>query len=370
MFLKRCSFCVMPITRPRIIFDKKGICNACNWSFKKKNINWKVRENKLKEILIKHKKKSESEYDCITTVSGGKDGSYVAYNLKKKYGLKQLCVTVRPPLETEIGIKNVKNFISSGYEHIHISPNEEQMRVMNLFGLVQAGFPYWGWLVAIHTAVFNLALKLKINLIFYSEDGEIEYGGDTTFEKKYLYGVDYIKSRYLENNFEKILNNVEKKIKLSKFHFIFDKSQFSKNINFTHYSYYDNWDPYKNYLIAKKYCGLKENHENSLGGFTNFSQIDQKLYPLHIYLKFLKFGFGRATDDASIDIRRGALKRDQGIQLVQLYDNFILSDTDINIFSEYYKIKRSKLFLIFDKWANKNLFTKVKGIWKPRFVNI
>ena len=99
MILKRCSNCVMPSTRPRIIFDKNGVCNACQWSFKKKKINWKLRENKLKEIIKSQRKKSISEYDCITTVSGGKDGSYVAHNLKNKFGLKQLCVTVRPPLD-------------------------------------------------------------------------------------------------------------------------------------------------------------------------------------------------------------------------------------------------------------------------------
>ena len=367
MILKRCSNCVMPATRPRIVFDDKGICNACKWAVKKNKINWKLREKKLKEILKKLKKSSKSEYDCITTVSGGKDGSYVAHNLKNKYGLKQLCVTIRPPLETEIGITNLKNFISKGYEHIHLSPDEEQMRLMNLYGLVHAGFPYWGWLVAIHTAVFNLCNKLNINLIFYSEDGEVEYGGDTTYEERYLYGIDYIKSRYLENNYYDIINKIGKKNKLSDFFFKFDESKNSKKIKFTHYSYYDNWDPYRNYLVAKKYCGLQENSENSLGGFTNFSQIDQKLYPLHIYLKYLKFGFGRSTDDSSIDIRRGALTRDQAIQLVNLYDNFKLENEDI--YCEYYKISKSKFNKILDKWANKKLFKKNKNSWEPIFKN-
>ena len=62
---------------------------------------------------------------------------------------------------------------------------------------------------------------------------------------------------------------------------------------------------YRNYLTAKKFCGLQEKGDSNTGTFTNFAQNDQALYDLHAYLMFLKFGFGRATQDAGIEIRRG-----------------------------------------------------------------
>ena len=68
-------------TRPRITFDEKGICSACQWMEEKKKLDWSVREKKL-ELLLNDQKKN-SDFDCIVAVSGGKDGSYVAYNLKK-----------------------------------------------------------------------------------------------------------------------------------------------------------------------------------------------------------------------------------------------------------------------------------------------
>ena len=37
----RCKNCVMPSTRPRITFDEKGWCNACQWMEKKKTLDWK-----------------------------------------------------------------------------------------------------------------------------------------------------------------------------------------------------------------------------------------------------------------------------------------------------------------------------------------
>ena len=118
-------------------------------------------------------------------------------------------------------------------------------------------------------------------------------------------------------------NLIMKKSKLNKVnkYFFSYPEKINKSIMITHYSYYENWDPYKNYLLAKKKYGLEENKKTNIGTFSNFAQNDQKLYALHTYLMYLKFGFGRATQDASIEVRRGAMKRTQAIQLAKLYDN-------------------------------------------------
>ena len=85
----------------------------------------------------------------------------------------------------------------------------------------------------------------------------------------------------------------------------------SKNIQMAKWSYFEPWDSYRNYLIAKEHCGLKEHENSNSGTFTNFAQNDQALYSLHVYMMYLKFGFGRATQDAGIEIRRGSMTRDQ-----------------------------------------------------------
>ncbi len=92
------------------------------------------------------------------------------------------------------------------------------------------------------------------------------------------------------------------------------------DIDITRWSYFENRDPYRNYLIAKKHCGLQKNEDSNAGTFTNFAQNDQTLYALHTYLMYLKFGFGRANQDAAIEIRRGAMDRAQAANLVNLYD--------------------------------------------------
>ena len=119
-------------------------------------------------------------------------------------------------------------------------------------------------------------------------------------------------------------------------------------------------------MVAKEYCGLMEAEGSNSGTFTNFSQNDQALYSLHTYLMYLKFGFGRANQDASIEIRRGAMDRDQAVNLVNLYDgNF--PEEYIELYLDYYNLTRSEFDEILDRFANKDLFIKEDGRWKRTF---
>ena len=119
-------------------------------------------------------------------------------------------------------------------------------------------------------------------------------------------------------------------------------------------------------LYAKSKLGLDEHKINSAGTFTNFAQNDQSLFSLHTYLMYLKFGFGRATQDAGIEIRRGAMTREQGLNLVRLYDNHFPEEF-LSEYLDYYQMNKKEFLKVIDHWANKNLFKKVKGKWLPKF---
>ena len=107
----------------------------------------------------------------------------------------------------------------------------------------------------------------------------------------------------------------------------------------THWSSYENWDPYKNFVTAKKYCNLQESSTNNTGTFTNFAQNDQALVALHTYMMFLKFGFGRTSADAAIEVRRGAMDRSQAINLVKLYDGLYPKEFE-ELYLDYYKMNK------------------------------
>ena len=361
-----CSNCLNMSTRPRIEFDDRGWCNACQWMEEKKNMDWASREKELIEILDRYKSNSNG-FDCIVPVSGGKDGSYVSYQLKHKYGMNPLAVTVRPPLSLELGDKNLSNFVLSGFDHLHISPNATVMRELNRLGFIEKGFPYYGWLIAIMTAVIRVAINYNISLIFYGEDGEVEYGGSSKSKNTALYDINYMKNIYLEGGYEKVLEKSGfSKKELYNWTFPSDEEVKDRQLSFTHMSYYKPWDSYENYITAKEHCGLMEKEDSNVGTFTNFSQNDQALYALHTYMMYLKFGFGRATQDAGIEIRRGAMVRDQAVQLVRLYDNQY-PELFIEQYLNYYNMSEEEFDAVLDKYANQDLFEKINGRWTPMF---
>lgn len=361
-----CSNCLAMSTRPRILFDARGWCNACVWTEKKKTLDWGARKKELENLLDKHRR-SDGRFDCLVPVSGGKDGSYVAYNLKHKYGMNPLALTVTPALPLALGDRNLRAFVESGYNHISVNPAHEALRSLNKVGFIEMGFPYYGWLISIHTAVIHAARGFGIGLIFYGEDGEVEYGGSTETSKNPIYDVHYQKKVYLEGGYEKVLAASGLAIDdLYFFRFPSDDELRAHPIQLTHWSYFESWDPYRNYLVAKEHCGLTESEDTNAGTFTNFAQNDQALYALHTYLMYLKFGFGRANQDACIEIRRGAMDRQQAVNLVRLYDGHYPEEF-MEQYLDYYQMIQSEFDAVLDRYANRDLFEKIEGRWKPMF---
>ena len=357
-----CKSCLNTSTRPRITFDKRGWCNACQWSEEKKTLNWKKRKKELLQIFKKFK--SNSIYNCIVPVSGGKDGTYVSSKIKNELGLNPLTVTSRPPLERDVGKKDLSNFLKQGYDHVHITPNYRAMQKLNKLGFIKKGSPYYGWLTSVVSAVYRTAIQHNINLIFYGENGEVEYGGSAEHKNTPFFDISYAISTYFEGGHQEII----KQSKLSDkdlYWFTFPKLK-SHKIKLMHWGYFEPWDSYRNYLLAKSKFNLGEHQENNSGTFTNFAQNDQSLFALHTYLMYLKFGFGRATQDAGIEIRRNAMTREQALNLVKLYDNYFPEEF-IKEYLDYFEMNKNQFMKIIDSWANKKKKKKIKGQWMPKF---
>lgn len=356
-----CSTCLNMSTRNRIEFDSKGRCNACIWSEEKETLDWSKREEEFKNLL--KETSSKSEFDVIIPVSGGKDGSYVTWVLKEKYGLKVLNITCNPPVRSELGYLNLENFKKySDTPLIEINPPYEASRKLNKIGFIDQGRPLYGWTTSIFSAILRIASSFNINLVMYGENGEIEYGGSTESKNRNSFTAEFAKNVFLEGQVDKTFKSINNH---EKFFWNFNIPNLEK-IKMAHWSYFENWDSYRNYIVAKEKFGLQENTTQNSGTYTNFAQNDNLLYDLHTYLMYLKFGFGRATQDAGIDIRRGAMSRDQAINLAEIYDNELKEDY-IDLYLDYYQMNRDEFNKTLDKWANKDLFEKVNSTWQPKF---
>ena len=75
------------------------------------------------------------------------------------------------------------------------------------------------------------------------------------------------------------------------------------------------WDGLSNALISQA-NGFTTYSKKVEGSMVNYENLDNHQTGIHDYFKFLKFGFGRATDIASLHIRRGRISREQGVKIV------------------------------------------------------
>ncbi len=366
MKLKYCSNCLMPSTRPRVSFDARGWCNACAWAEEKRRvIDWKARQAQLAGFCAKYRA-GGGNFDCIVPVSGGKDSSYVAYTMKHVLGMHPLCVNIIPPLEYDVGRKNVENFVAAGYDCIRIAPDPKVTKRISRRSLIDYGQPLMSWIINVQVAVFKTAINFGVPLVMFGEEGETEYGGSAKLKHSPVYDIEDSIRLYLSGVDPKQFRDEFSDKQLYWWLYPTNDEFRRADLAIAHWSYFEDWDPYQHYLIAKEKCGMQEKEQASIGTYNNFAQTDTSLYDLHTYLMYLKFGFGRCTQDVGIDIRRGALSRAQALPMVRNFDGHY-PEEHIDDYLGFFDMTREELEQVFDKWANKDLFRKVDGRWQPAF---
>jgi N-acetyl sugar amidotransferase len=362
-----CKKCLTLSTRPRVEYDDHGVCNACRWSeYKKTQIDWKKRWKELEQLCNKYRCKNGSYWDVIVPCSGGKDGSYVAWMLKHKLNMHPLCVTLKPQMQTDIGRENLENFINSGFDHILITPNPKIYQRLAKRGFIEQGRPKLPFVIGISLFIMKIAMKFNIPLIMYGEEGEEEYGGSTSQVGKYAISKEYLVNYYYSGHdpSEYLDEFTEDELK---WWMLPSDEEFKKaNLFLSHWSHFENWDPYDHYLVAKKYCGFKELPTRSIGTYTNFAQLDDYLQDLHAYMMYIKFGFGRAWSDACIDIRRGAMDRKQAIALVKAYDGE-LPKSLVEKYLDYFEMTEEDFWKVIDSFRSPDIWEKVNGDWRLKF---
>lgn len=176
--IKFCKKCLTPDSRPRVVFDADGVCNACRNAEEKAKINWAEREREFINLISPLRERNTSgEYDCIVPWSGGKDSSTIAHKLKFEYGLNPLLVTYSPMIPNEIGHHNREEMVKLGFDHLFFRANQKVLRYLAKRFFIERGNPKVAWDAGINAVPIQVAVNYKIPVVFYAEHGESEYGG-------------------------------------------------------------------------------------------------------------------------------------------------------------------------------------------------
>jgi N-acetyl sugar amidotransferase len=300
---KRCIRCFVPESRPRVTFNELGVCNACQWAEEKKSIDWAARQKVFGQICDRFRGNGR-EPDCIVPWSGGKDSIYVAYKMAAGFGMTPLLLTVMPHLETNIGKWNRENTCTK-FDKDEIILDDEKYRRLAKKYFIEQGRPKHPWECAISASIINASVQLHLPFIIYGEEGEQEYGGVSREAGKWPLPVDkeYLMKYYWQGNLDWEIPS---------------ETQF-EDIFFTQWSRFEDWRPsdHAKFAIEK---GMKIRDKRNIGTYTMDSQLSDKLQDLHVFLMYLKYGFGRCTSDCCIAIREGKMNRRDADLLIGLYD--------------------------------------------------
>lgn len=369
-----CKRCCISNQRPRILFDKNQVCSACKFSDYKNSIDWSKREEELLKLLDKHRSKNSS-WDVIVPSSGGKDSGFVAHQLKYKYGMNPITVTWSPLEYTEIGKSNFNSLIRSGISNFLYTPNGNLQRKLARLCFEELGDAFHVFVLGQVNFPFHMALKLNINLVFYGENGELEYAGDPKYKDKPFKPMsEWTNQHFKGSNFNHLIKfGFKNKKYFSKndiksgdldFYKIPNLSKLNKaGIKGKHFfSYYKKWTPQENYYYCFDNTGFKPNDERSEGTYSKYSSLDDKMDGFHYFMRYIKFGLGRCSEEASHEVRDNHITRDEGIRLMRRYEGEFPKKY-FNDFLNYLDINEKQFWSVVDKWRPKHLWKKKNNKW-------
>lgn len=382
-----CKRCVMSNQRPAsttefkhtkdskkvtLAMDSEGVCDACHAAEAKESIDYGTREEQLIKLLEKHRSKDGS-YDCIVPGSGGKDSAYQAHVLKYKYGMNPLTVTWSPILYTEYGYENWKNWIDiGGFDNFSFRRNGKVMKLLTKLSIENLLHPFQTFILGQKNMGPKLAAKFGIPLVFYGEN-EAEYGNPIADNASSLRDKSYHTFKNLD---ELYLGGVSvKELKEEYDVRTSDIMAFlpapadeieKANVEVHYLGYYLKWVPQEVYYYAVEHCRFKARPHRTQGTYSKYNSIDDKIDDLHYYTTMMKFGIGRATYDASQEIRNKHLTREEGVALVNRFDGEF-PDRYFNDIMEYIDMKPERFHELCDRARSPHLWGKdASGEWKLR----
>ncbi|MBF0254449.1 MAG: N-acetyl sugar amidotransferase [Candidatus Omnitrophica bacterium] len=366
--IRYCTRCVYPgVAATPLTFDEKGVCSGCRTHEEQKTVDWGRRRQMFEKLMDRYRSKDGSNYDLVIAVSGGKDSFWQSHLLTKEFGLKVLFVCYAENNHTDVGMRNIQRMKDNFKgDFLHFTPEVNVLQKLNRMGMLQMGDPNWHTHIGIMTLPIVMAAKFGVKLFIYGEHGFMNLGGMHSyndlveFTKKYrtehmcrgfdwfdfceetegLTPQDFIWAKYPSD--EEIDRLGLRGIFISNYFGWNQLDHLQKMIDLYGFELYDR-------PFARTYrldSNLNDIHDNGV----------------HDYMKFIKFGYGRATDHACRDIRNGVMSRAEGIEKVRGYD--AAQPEDMSRWLEYTGWTREIFDEVADRFRDPRVWVKNEsGTW-------
>lgn len=370
--MRYCKKCLEPDTRPDSIFDDEGVCFPCRYAERRHEIDWAGRRRELEGIATWAKERNVSGYDCIIPVSGGKDSHRQAIYARDELGLRPLLVSCAyPPREqTERGAANMANLISLGFDAHIVSPAPETWRKLMRVGFFEFGNFYKPTELALYAAVPKFAIMFQIPLLIYGENPALSWGsaggsldGDAN-RMKYtntLKGGDI--SPYTSAGFDPK--------GMFWYRYPSDAHIARAGLRMIYLGYYmPDFDDWTNARVAianglVQRTGIDAIPED-IGQINAWDALDCDFVQVNQFLKYIKLGFGKASEQCSGMIRVGMMTRAEGVELARRLDGKV-AHRYIAQLCRFLEITDDEFWGVVERFRNPKLFEHDANGWRHRF---
>jgi len=362
---KFCKKCLFPDTKPDLFFNEEGICDACLSAERKNGINnsvdWSQRDEDFKKILEEARENSGNKYNCIVPVSGGKDSTWQVYAMKVIHKMNPLAVTFDQFDQTTYGEYNLKVMKEIGVDHIQFTLNPQIVKKLVKKGFEVIGDPYWVNHVGIWTVPMHLAIMFQAPLVIFGENPIFEYGGpensrdNMIMNKKWRQELGGMRG-YRE---EDVIDHEIKEEDISMLYFPEDELISKNKIMGTFLGHFYKWEPFKHTDFVKE-LGWKALPKPPAGAWMKEENIDMQFIDIRERIKYLKYGYGRASDQLSLAIRNSKITRVEAVKAVKLIDGKV-EEKNIQDFCKYLSITREQYNETMDSFVNTDIFYKNKN---------
>lgn len=365
-----CKNCVYPASSAvPLAFDENGICSGCRTGNQRNEVDWDRRRKLFERLIEDYRSPDGSNYDCIIPVSGGKD-SYWQIHLIKSYGLNPLLVTYHGNNYTPTGMKNLLNMREVfGCDHLFFTPNIDVLKTMNRLGQLIMGDMNWHAHAGIFTYPIKVAVQQKVPLMVWGEHGFMDLGGMHSYndlvEFTYRYRHEHCLRGYEWTDFVEAASKYgEKLTKQDMITWMYPTDQEIEEVGIRgiYISNFFKWDANEHGpLMIEKYGFLEaeEPFERTYRTMSNLDDMHEN--GIHDYMKFVKFGYGRASDHVCKDIRGGKMTRDQGIEIIKKMDP--IKSKDLLRWLEYVGWSEEKFDQVADTFRDPRVWWIKDGEW-------
>lgn len=316
--LRYCTRCCLPETVEGISFDELGICTVCRSSEQKMHFNWNERRRMLEKMLLNFKDREGSSYDCIVPISGGKDSVFQLHIITQVYNLRPLAVTFNHNWYSKTGKYNLENALERfDVDHIMYTPKRSLVNRLAKKSLYKIGDSCWHCHAGVGAFPLQVAVKFNIPLLIWGES-VAEVSGRATYQDEIQFDAEYFIKMSARVRPEGMVGADIQGKELCMFMTPSEEELKRVGVVGIHLGDYFFWDHERQVEFIKEKYGWKE--DNVEGTYKKYKSVECIMAGVHDYAKFLKRGFGRATDHVTQDIRAGLMNREEGFDIIRKID--------------------------------------------------